>query len=182
MMKNKIVVFAAFLLICLSFANLLYGGQIVFAEEKIDYLKIGFRLMKEENLGNLALGLSDSDVIKYLGEAEKKSEAKVWAADGNVHQSWYYPAKGIELDMSNRPEGKPVVGRIALTAPCELKTRRGIGIGSTVQDVKTAYAKELDPNFSPESSSLLAGTVYGGIIFSLQDGAVSRIFIGAAAE
>ena len=182
MMKSKTMVFAAFMLICLSIMNPLCGGQRVFAEEKKDYLKIGFRLMREEALGNLAVGISDSAVNQQMGEAEKKSEPKVWAADGYVHQSWYYPAKGIELDMNNRPEGKPVVGRLTITAPCDLKTRRGIGIGSTVQDVKTAYANELNPNFSPESSSLLAGTVYGGILFSLQDGAVSRIFIGAAAE
>ena len=88
MMKSKTMVFAAFMLICLSIMNPLCGGQRVFAEEKKDYLKIGFRLMREEALGNLAVGISDSAVNQQMGEAEKKSEPKVWAADGYVQVAY----------------------------------------------------------------------------------------------
>ena len=64
MMKSKTMVFAAFMLICLSIMNPLCGGQRVFAEEKKDYLKIKLRLMREESLGNLAVGISDSAVTQ----------------------------------------------------------------------------------------------------------------------
>lgn len=124
----------------------------------------------------------DTDVITGIGDAEKKSEAKVWAADGDVHQSWYYPQKGIELDMVKRSDGKLVVGRVVITNPCTYKTKRGIGIGSSEEDVRIGYAKEINPKFSNGKKSVVAGTVYGGVMFSLKDGVVAGILIGDAAE
>ena len=64
--------------------------------------------------------------------------------------------------------------------PCEYKTKQGIGIGSSVKEVQAAYPNQLNP--AVNDTKLVAGTVYGGIIFGLDGGVVSSIFIGAAAE
>jgi hypothetical protein len=178
-MKKKLAVM-------LLLGTLMLAVVSVWAAEKAapdkDYLQIGFGLMKNETIGNLAVGISESELLTLLGEAEQKSTAKVWAADGNEHQSWFYPSKGIDIDMVERRDGMPVVGRVTIVSPCTLKTKRGIGIGSTAQEVQIAYKDEINPESIRENSSLVAGTVYGGIIFSLKDGVVSRIFSGAAAE
>jgi len=53
--------------------------------------------------------------------------------------------------------------------------------GSGLEDVKKAYLSYIDPNSSNENE-IIAGTVYGGIIFKFAGQKVRSIFIGAAAE
>ena len=48
--------------------------------------------------------------------------------------------------------------------------------------MKAAYADAIDPESGAEDESIVAGSVYGGVIFSMRDGKVEEIFIGAAAE
>ena len=146
---------------------------------KVDYDAVGAELMKDETVGLLRIGLADNDVIMGLGEPTRKSDAKVYPADGCEHQRWYYPANGIELDMI-RKEGKQVIKGLTIKSPCKLKTKRGIGIGSTSKAVLAAYKNEINPEFGSEDGKLVAGTVYGGIIFGIRDGAVACIFGGAA--
>ena len=119
--------------------------------------------------------------MKKLGEPENKSAAQIWGADGMEHQRWFYPAKGIELGMI-RKGSQQVVDRISLTSPCDYKTQRGIQIGSKVAEVQLAYQPEINPQTGQTDSRIVAGTIYGGIIFGVKQGAVTSIFIGAAAE
>lgn len=157
-------------------------SEPVKTEVTIDFGSIGFELIEKEAIGALKLGMTDQAVIKELGEAEKKSEAIVWGADGLEHQSWYYEAKGIELGMV-KYEGNQIVSTIKLSKSCELNTSRGIGIGSTRNDVIRSYGKEMEPeNRDGDSSTLIAGTVYGGVLFAMENDRVTSIFIGAAAE
>ena len=135
----------------------------------------------KENLGLLSIGISDSDALKILGQPEQKSTARIWGADGMEHQSWYYHAKGIELDMI-RKESNQAVNMISIKSPCDYKTQRGIRIGSSSIEVHRAYKNEINPRDSKSNSSIVAGTIYGGIIFGLKDSIVTSIFIGAAAE
>lgn len=144
-----------------------------------DYLKIGFDVMKNEAIGFLEIGLSDSGVLAGLDEPDDKSPMRVWGADGLEHQKWFYPTKGIELDMKRR-DGILVVNMICIKSPCDYKTKQGIGIGSSTKEVHSAYINKLNPEFG--DSKLVVGTAYGGIIFGMSDGAVPSIFIGAAAE
>lgn len=150
------------------------------------YLTFGFDLMRNETLGLLKIGVSADEVVKGVGKPAKKSLAKIWPADGWEHQDWYYPEKGIELNMVRR-DGIQVVSMIDVKSPCKFKTKRGIGIGSAAIDVETAYNNEINPQYREifgvkNLDKLIAGTVYGGVMFSLQDDVVSEIFIGAAAE
>ena len=169
-MKKKLV---GIILLCL----MIVGASGVCAGA--DYLKLGFDIMKNEAVGFLKIGLAASEVQSRLGEPADKSPSRIWGADGLEHQKWRYPAKGIEFDMVKR-EGAFVVNMISITTPCDYKTKQGIGIGSPAKEVQAAYPNQLNP--AVNGTKLVAGTVYGGIIFGLDGGVVSSIFIGAAAE
>ena len=169
-MKKKLV---GIILLCL----MIVGASGVCAGA--DYLKLGFDIMKNEAVGFLKIGLAASEVRAGLGEPADKSPIRIWGADGLEHQKWRYPAKGIEFDMVKR-EGAFVVNMISITTPCDYKTKQGIGIGSPAKEVQAAYPNQLNP--AVNGTKLVAGTVYGGIIFGLDGGVVSSIFIGAAAE
>jgi len=147
---------------------------------KANYTEIGFGLMKE-TVGDLSLGIEDGAVLTKLGEPDKKSAAQIWGADGMEHQRWLYLSKGIELGMT-RNGSKQVVDRISLKSPCDFRTQRGVRIGSKVAEVQLAYSNEINPHSSRSESTIVAGTIYGGIIFGIKDGVVNSIFIGAAAE
>ena len=163
-----------------GFSGTAFACQLVDSVAKTNESQIGFALMKE-NIGLLSIGISDSDILKILGQPEQKSNARIWGADGMEHQTWYYHAKGIELDMI-RKENNQAVNRISIKSPCDFKTQRGIQIGSSSIDVHRAYKSEINPRDGKSDSSIVAGTVYGGIIFGLKDNIVTSIFIGAAAE
>lgn len=144
------------------------------------YAKIGFALMKE-TIGPLALGMAADEVAAQLGQPEEKSDAKIWGADKMEHQFWYYPAKGVELGMIKK-DGTQVIERIVIKNSCDYETQRGIKIGSSETEVQAAYQEAMNPGASSPGKRIVCGTVYGGIIFDVQNNAVSSIFIGAAAE
>ncbi len=169
-MKKKL---AGIILLCI----MLVGASGVCAG--VDYLKLGFDIMKNEAVGFLKIGLAAAEVLAGLGEPADKSPSRIWGADGLEHQKWRYPAKGIEFDMVNR-DGAFLVNMIDIKNPCEYKTKQGIGIGSSAKEVQAAYTNQLNPAYN--NTKLVVGTIYGGIIFGLDGGVVSSIFIGAAAE
>ena len=144
------------------------------------YAKIGFALMKE-TIGPLALGMAADDVVAQLGQPEEKSDAKIWGADKMEHQFWYYPAKGVELGMIKK-DGTQVIERIVIKNSCAYETQRGIKIGSSETEVQAAYQEAMNPGASSPGKRIVCGTVYGGVIFDLQNDIVTSIFIGAAAE
>ncbi len=173
----------AMLLVTLSpyaLSGIGFAQQISDKDAKPNYMEIGYALMKEK-IGFLSIGVSDDIVLKKLGEPEKKSAARIWGADGMEHQSWYYQTKGIELDMIQKGS-KQVADRISIKTPCDYKTQRGIQIGSRDIEVQLAYKNEINPHGSNSESTIVAGTIYGGVIFGIKDGIVKSIFVGAAAE
>jgi hypothetical protein len=150
---------------------------------EVDYYKIGRDLVAKESLLVLNNSLSGDDVIKIWGEPESKSEAIEWGADGLEHQEWFYKSKGIELGLIRNDENEQIVFSISLQSPCTLKTSRGIGIGSTKEEVWKAYEHEINPEENNmDSSDVVVGSVYGGIILNFENDLVTSIFIGAAAE
>lgn len=153
------------------------------AASKQDYGAIGFELIRTEALGSMHDGLAGAEVVQALGEPEEKSEATEWGADGAVHQTWNYPSKGIELDMIENEQKEQAINMITIKAPCTYRTKRGIGIGSKWEEVMAAYRNEIDlANQESPKESIVAGTIYGGVIFSLENDQVVSIFIGAGAE
>jgi uncharacterized lipoprotein YehR (DUF1307 family) len=149
--------------------------------ESKDFEKLGFDLMKNETLDKLKLGLKLSDLINILGEPNVKTNNEFWGADGEYHQTFKYSSMGIELDLIGENEGDKIVNMITIQNPCDYKTTKRISVGNDYQDVKEAYKEYLNPEFS-NSESIVAGSIYGGVIFRFENGKVKSIFIGASAD
>jgi len=128
-----------------------------------------------ETIGELRLGLSDSAIVDILGEAESKSENIIWGEDGLYHQDWSYPRQGITLDMVGETTKRAV--NILVEAPCSWQTSRGVGIGSSWEDVERKYATEIDPVLQQEVAlrAILAGDLSSGIEFVFYGGGLSSI-------
>jgi hypothetical protein len=161
--------------------NLIPKDLIKESKETKDYLEIGFELIRSESVDFLKDGLSSIEVIERLGNPEEKSDATEWGADGQIHQTWFYKSAGIELDMIQNKANSQVINMITITSPCKYRTKKGIGIGSKKDEVLTAYKNEINMDDCNEDS-IVAGSIYGGIIFTIENQSVKSIFIGAAAE
>jgi len=149
-----------------------------------DYTALGWALLENDGLGLITLRLDESELLHLLGEPEEKSDVEIWGADGLEHSSWSYASKGLEIGMAKQPDDTaPYLFSITATAPCTLATSRGISIGSSKDDVLKAYMDEIDPVANEDMDSwITVGSVYGGLGFAIEDGAVTYIFIGASAE
>lgn len=142
-----------------------------------------FALMREEILGEIKLDFSAQQVIQLLGNPTQKGQVEFWAGDALYHQYWYYPNQGITLSMASETEkGQQNIAFIKLVSPSTLPTKRGITIGSSIEEVSLAYAKEKDQEMSIPDQTFVAGSIYGGLIFTFDQGRVIEIFLGAAAE
>lgn len=142
-----------------------------------------FYLIKSESLGQLTLNLTDEKVIQLIGNPFKKEVKKLWGADGLYHQNWYYFYQGITLNMiSETEEGEQSIAFIKVTYPSTLETKRGIKIGSSWEKVNRVYCQEKEEETSIFHQTFVAGSIYGGLIFTFRNGYVSEIFLGAAAE
>jgi hypothetical protein len=135
-----------------------------------------------EKVGELRLSASAAAVTKLLGPPAKKGAIVSQGADGSFVQRWEYPSQGLSITMAaGSRKGPQKVASIAVKAPCPFKTARKIGIGSTAAEVARAYGAEKNAEESTEER-FVAGSVYGGVLFELEDGRVATIFVGAAAE
>jgi len=141
-------------------------------------------MLRTESLGGLRLGLPEKDVLKLLGPPTKRGKLVFQEADGNYVQDWHYGQNGIELLMSagEKKSGVKTIANITASAPCTFATRKDIKIGSPESAVRKVYAAYVDREENMEPDTLVVGSAYGGIIFNLTEGKVSRIFFGAAAE
>ena len=145
-----------------------------------DFLQIGFDLIENESIGELKIGMLAKDVEAYLGSDCVKNKPETWGADGLVHQGWSYKKKGVFIGMVIEG-GKTNLSFITIFAPSTLTTKRGIGVGATTEQTLNAYRDEVE-HFAETDYSIVAGSIYGGIVFGLDKGKVSSIFIGASAE
>lgn len=148
---------------------------------KSDYLNLGFELIGNENFSKLRLGLNPDSIIILLGYPDEKTTPKEWAATGSAYQSYIYNSLGLRLDLVLSPDSSFNVKMITIKSPCDYKSSRGIGINSSYDDVKKYYHKYIDYN-SSDSNNIVAGSVYGGILFKFENNKVKSIFIGAAAD
>ena len=108
---------------------------------------LGTYLLLSENIGDLSIGMSKSDVLKFLGEPDKKID------DGrNEHLGehfYYFEYTKLNLsitfnDHDFQNEGKNFkVCNIDIYGNSKLKTKNNITIGSTVEEVKKAYKHEI---------------------------------------
>ena len=140
-------------------------------------------------IGGVSLGMQADVLLTIakeggLGEPVK-GEDVVWEAIGEAVQTWDFKSSGLDVAMSSYEiGGEKSVFSITIEAQSKLKTERGIGIGSSKEDVIKTYADyRSDPVGADYSADMyVVGSIYGGMLFTFEDGKVSRIFLGAAAE
>jgi len=156
-------------------------GNLSQKELKDLFFTLGQQMLTYEKIGNLKIGLSLSKTINLLGEPSDKSKQEQWGSDGDYHQTLTFKERGIEVEMKGKDNQTQKVDQITAIEPCQLKTKKKIGIGSSVEEVKTAYKRLIDPKAS-DSKTIVAGSVYGGLIFEIESGKVKQIVLGAVAE
>ncbi len=142
-----------------------------------------FALMLSESIGSYRIDQPAAEVEKTLPEKPEKGEEEWWGADGGFHQEWICRDSGLHFDMvANSKGGKQIVSAITVVAPGKLKTAKGIGVGATRGEVLKAYGDEIKEGNPGKDEQLVAGSIYGGIVFTLENDRVVKIFLGAAAE
>lgn len=144
-----------------------------------------FAWLSDESIGPLREGMGTIEIVDLLGAPPEKGEIFEEGATGLWAQDWSYPNAGVSLFMyADTERGAQSIGAITVKAPCEYATKRGIKVGSTRTEVEKAYGdvKDQDGFGDDDAGSFVAGSVFGGIIFGFEDGKVSEIFMGAAAE
>jgi hypothetical protein len=140
-------------------------------------------MFEEETLGKLKLGQEAGVVTKVLGNPDSKGKDVYWEAIGEWVQDWHFPKQGLTLAMSSEKKGgAKAIYSITAEAPCNLVTSRGIKIGSPEAEVAKAYRDLRNTEQSVSGKTFVAGSIYGGAIFTFKSGKVAQIFIGAAAE
>lgn len=146
-----------------------------------DYEKIGFELLQNESLDNLKIGLLKDDVIKLLGEPNEKTETEFKSTDCEYHQTYMYSTLGIKIDLIGKNETNKAINTITIKSPCEFQTKKGISIGSSIDQIFKAYKDSINPDFS-DSTSIVVGSYFGGIIFKLYHERVISIYFGINAQ
>jgi hypothetical protein len=142
-----------------------------------------FKLMKSETIGQLRLDMTQADLKRLLTARPAIGREQLWGADGQYHQKWTYRAQGLTIGMvSEKKGGAKIVESIDCAARCALKSARGIGVGSTLEDAQKAYAAEFNKEESKLPELFVAGTIYGGLLLKFKAGKVSVMYLGAAAE
>jgi len=159
--------------------NIVKDSLIVEEYDYDHYFDLGIKLMREEKFGDLQLRIPLKKALSILGNPDEKGEMVLWSSDGEYHQSFVYTDKGITLDVIGEKEADKIMVSIDAVSPCTLKTSSGIGIGSSYNELVNTYKDYLIPGeYGPDY--VVAGTLYGGILFILEDEKVVQIFFGIA--
>ena len=142
-----------------------------------------FCLLREERIGPLYIGLGEKEAVAAIPCPVSKGKETFLAATGDYGQKFSFPACGVELDMvSSAKGGAKSVTAIVISQPSQLATSRGIRVGSSEDEVMAAYQPFLDRGATRRGKTIVAGSIYGGLIISLAQGRVNEIFLGAVAE
>jgi hypothetical protein len=133
-------------------------------------------------LAELSTSSTIAKVKQTIDCKPKREPEQLWGADGAYHQKWKYANCGMTLGMVSAQKGaSKSIESITISHLSSLSTKHGIRIGSTETAVIKAYRAEADRE-SSKSGTFVAGSIYGGLIFQFQNGKVTQIFLGAAAE
>jgi hypothetical protein len=153
------------------------------SDSRLSVTNDNFSLLRKERIGSLRIGLPEQKVKQIMNCNLDREPERLWQADGAYHQEWKYADCGILLGMvSDRQDAPKSIHSITTTSPSRLSTKKGIRIGSTKRAVMKAYKSEWNREEGSGSENFVAGSIYGGLIFQFENGKVSQIFLGAAAE
>lgn len=133
-------------------------------------------LMRGEGVGPVYWGMNMNELADALGEPERVEDSD------DMPYTWqYYTKQGLEVCAETSEERMASVVSIVAIKPCSLKTKRGIGIGSTAEEVREKYKDVVNASESNDGL-IVAGDIYAGLTFAIEKGKVTRIFIGQDAE
>jgi hypothetical protein len=142
-----------------------------------------FHVQNSESIGALKFSMPAAEVKSLIADRPSLGKMQEWAADGEFHQTWTYGALGLEIGMeSDSRKSAQTIDRISVKAPSLFETKRGIHVGSAEADVLKAYQGDINKEDSKPGETVVAGSIYGGLIFGIKNGVVTDIFLGAAAE
>lgn len=144
-----------------------------------DFSEIGFQLMETEMLGELKLQMNVEAVEKIVGEPHDITKFEFWGVDGYEHQSRFYQDSTIDVNYIKLDDGNMIIDRILIDKNPNYKTTQDVGVGSTQIEVLKAYKGKIS-NISDDN--IVAGSIYGGLFFYLNDGKVTSLYLGAGAE
>jgi hypothetical protein len=141
-------------------------------------------LMTTERIGPLKIGKTALEIQKEIGNPEQRTKFEISPVDGLNHQTWTYDKQGIELGMIKDDQGAIILNSYKIYVSCIYETSRGIHLGSLDTEVLENYKNYIasDDHEAEDDASIIAGSVYGGVIFEITAGVVTRIYVGAAAE
>ncbi len=134
------------------------------------------------SIGWLEVGLPVAEVERRLGKAPEVEEPFEEGATGFVLHGFRWPALGVWLSATPDAEGKLVVDQYSVKAPFEGMTEKGVGLGSSEDEVVKAYGDLIDPHSREPGVKLVVGSLYYGIFFTFENGRVVDIFGGRSAE
>lgn len=136
-------------------------------------------LLKEESMGGFKIGMPFREKLKGWSVTPKQ----YWEGDGLVHQSYINKVTADEINICSDDSAfsNAIVSSVTAGPLSGYKTSRNIGIGNTYQEVLKAYNKYINDG-ETNDTLIVAGSIYGGMIFNFEKGKVARMFMGAAAE
>jgi hypothetical protein len=138
---------------------------------------------RDETVGPLRLGMRESELVSAIGEPTQRGEFREMEATGERLAEWSWPALGVDLVMVD--DGGPRIASIALHAPSSFLTGRGVGLGTSYDDVVSAYLDvptEADDDPRTDATDhgwVRLGNAYAGLSFTLEDERVTGVFLGS---
>jgi hypothetical protein len=142
----------------------------------------------QAEIDGVRIGSTATTTRNKFGPPSSRSLALKRASDGLYESSWIYRGMGLTLTFVAEPGPASLMlkhwrlAAIKLTAPSALRTKKGIGIGSTFAEVEAAYEGTRDQSVIPSQKQIVVGSLYNGLVFRFEAGRVVEIFIGPAAE
>ncbi len=153
-------------------AFLLLAGCSINQDVGKEYDAIGAQLT-ESTVNAVIGGFTMDDVRMFLGSPDDTENI-----NGTIR--WQYK-QGIEMDfVSVNDEDVLLYNYIYLDPSSSVKTDRDIGIGSSRDEVMSAYSEEINPDNNADHK-IIAGESGMGIIFILDNNKVTSIYVATGA-
>ena len=130
-------------------------------------------------IGPLKLGTTGKAALAALGKPGSQTKPREMAATGETVSDWSWPDRGVVLTMSGT-KGQEAVSIIVVRAPSAFKTSKGIGVGSTRDEVVAADGQKAKGGKGDAPINL--GDAYDPTVFTFKDGKVTEISRGGGAE
>ena len=144
--------------------------------------KAALALLKDEAIGGIRMEMTDKEVVAVLGQPSKKGKAIEEGATGETVAQWEWKKAGINVLFTDANK-TPKVRGIGLSDPSALKTKKGVGIGSSRAELDTAYgAGHMKAGDDGPDASYTVGNHYYGLVFSFEGGKVKSAYWGTLAE